>query len=99
MDVSAWSNGAKTFGIRVGARNRTRYFDQSWSEIEVEIDGELHSFDLTAGFWNDCPEFRDRGTPVIREWLERSNLMDWPRGQPPRFRLQQLSGNRFRLTS
>ena len=98
MDVSAWNNGANTFGIRVGASNRNRYFARSWSAIEVEIDGEVHSFELTGGFWKHCPEFRDRGTPVIREWLKRYHGLDWPRGQPPHFHLKQVSGNRFRLT-
>jgi hypothetical protein len=71
MDVTAWNNGGTTFGIRVGAPNRERYFERSWSEVQVEIDGQAYTFELTAGFWHRCPEFRDRGTPVIREWLER----------------------------
>jgi hypothetical protein len=59
--VSAWSSGRGTFGIRVGNPNRDRHFDRSWTEIEVEIDGNWRPFKLTRGFWNKCPEFRDSG--------------------------------------
>ncbi len=48
MRVSAWSNGAGTYGIRVGRSNRDDHFDTSWSQIEVEIDGENHVFELTV---------------------------------------------------
>ena len=71
--------------------------DPTWTEIEVEIDGRSHRFALTAGFWNKCPEFRDRGAPVIRDWQRRHRTLDWPKGHPPRFELVPMGGNRFRL--
>ena len=80
MEASAWFGGRKkgshapdvgTFGIRVGIPNRQRYFDPSWTEIEVEMDGHAEVFQLTSGFWRNCPEFRDSGSPRIREWLRR----------------------------
>jgi hypothetical protein len=99
VQVSAWNNGASTFGIRVGIPNRDAYFDQTWTEIEVEIDGQAHQFALTPEFWSQCPEFRDRGSPVIREWLRLHHTLVWPSGHPPRFELVSLDGNRFRLVS
>jgi hypothetical protein len=97
MQASAWNDGGTTYGIRVGLPNRDRFFDPSWREIEVEIDGEIHQFPLTDGFWRQCPEFRDRGTPVVREWLRRHRMLKWPKGDPPRMELIPLGGNRFRL--
>lgn len=99
MQVAAWSSGKdkKTLGVRVGMQNRNRYFAPSWEKIAVEIDGLFYFFSLTAGFWEKCPEFRDKGKPVIREWLLRHFSIDWPRSHPPRFTLQHLEENRFRL--
>lgn len=97
MEVSAWSSGSSTFGIRVGIPNRNQHFHRSWTEIEVEIDGKPHRFALTPGFWNKCPEFRDAGGTVIRDWLLRHNALEWTAGEPPRFQLLPLGAGRFRL--
>jgi hypothetical protein len=97
MQTSAWRNGGQTYGIRVGAENRNRYFDRAWREIEVDIDGRFYQFRITDGFWNRCPEFRDAGTPVIREWLRQNRTLNWQKGAPPQVELMPLQGNRFRL--
>jgi len=97
MEVKAWSNGKGTFGIRVGTDNRNRYFKPYWTEIEVEIEGKAHSFRLTPGFWKKCPEFRDSGVMIIRDWLQRHYTLDWPSRQPPHFQLLPLGGAHFRL--
>jgi hypothetical protein len=98
MEVAAWNNGGEQYGVRVGKDNRSQYFNPSWPQIEVEIDGRTHSFDLTPGFWKDCPEFRDSGTAAIRDWLRKHHALNWPKGQPPRYQLVPLGGKRFRLT-
>jgi hypothetical protein len=97
MEVRAWSNGSGTFSVSVGSPNRKRFFDKRWTGIVVEIDGEDHPFALTGGFWRNCPEFRDRGTPVIKQWLRKYRSTEWTRGKPPAMELVPLEGNRFRL--
>ena len=97
MRVKAWSNGKGVYGIRVGAQNRAEFFNANWEEIEVEVEGVVRRFRLTGGFWRDCPEFRDRGAPIIREWLRRHRTLNWPRRNPPEVELIPLVGNRFRL--
>jgi hypothetical protein len=97
MRVSAWNGGKNTYGVRVGVPNREAHFDCSWTEIKVEIDGQFHRFRLTPGFWRKCPEFRDRGVPIVREWLRRHFTFDWPDRQPPKFELVPIGGNRFHL--
>ena len=98
MEVRAWFNGQSTYGIRVGIPNRDRYFDCKWTLIEVEIDGHFHEFALTPGFWKKCPEFRDSGGTVLRDWLQKLDKYCWTACHPPRFQLQPLDGTRFRLS-
>jgi hypothetical protein len=105
MRATAWKGGSTAYpvyGIRVGLANRERYFpkpdrDEHEIEIVVEVDDQPHTFALTPGFWNKCPEFRDRGSTVIRQWLQRHHRLDWPKGEPPEVQLVPLGGRRFRL--
>lgn len=97
MQVTAWHSGASTYGIRIGKHNRDKYFNSKWKAIEVEIDGRIQRFVLTAGFWHQCPEIRDRGAPIIREWLQRHHLSKWAFGHPPKVELLFLGQGRFRL--
>ena len=100
MVVSAWYGGYKTsptFGIQVGAINRETYFNHAWCEIVVEIDAKPYFFKLTPGFWRKCPEFRDCGQPVIKNWLQRNKTLQWPKGCPPQAKLLPLGENKFRL--
>ena len=72
MDASVWDGtDRKQLGIRVGIVNRSRYFSQVWREVVVEMDGQLCHFDLSPGFWKDCPEFRDGREAPIQAWLHR----------------------------
>lgn len=100
MRASAWRGGSRDnpiYGIRVGRPNRDAYFMRSWTSIEVEMGGQWETFTLTPGFWNQCTEFRDSGTPKIRRWLECHFTTDWPKGHPPQFELVPVGEGRFRL--
>lgn len=99
MQATAWKGSGNQYGIRVGYPNRNQFFDPLWKSIEVEMDGRFYQFHLTPGFWNHCPEFRDRGTPVIRDWLRRHHTLNWDLGKPPRFELIPLGDGQFRLES
>ena len=97
MQASAWKGGstaAPVFGIRVGNFNRDEFFRVGWEEIEVEVEGQDQTFRLTPGFWRKCPEFRDCGSRVIREWLRRHHTLNWPKGLPPQVQLIPLGGRR-----
>lgn len=97
MQVSAWFGGPGTYGIRIGEPNRDKYFDHEWKTIQVDIDGCFHEFKLTPGFWNRCPEFRDSGGTIIRDWLHSHRTLDWPKGHPPKFELLPIGCGRFRV--
>jgi hypothetical protein len=94
MQTSAWNDGGSTYGIRVGTRNRSEFFDTGWAEVEIEMDGEVHRLPLSGGFWRNCPEIR---SPALREWLRRHHTLEWPKNKPPRMELIPLGGNRFQL--
>ena len=97
MKVSAWNNGKGIYGVNIGKSNREQYFDSSWENIKVEIDGKLNTFTLTAGFWNKCAEFRDGGSSVLQDWLRKHHSIHWEKGKPPHFQLVPLGDNRFKL--
>ena len=96
MKVGTWF-GSNTYGVRVGIGNRQKFFSETWSEIEVEMDGRFEEFKLTNGFWNKCPEFRDPSQSRIKEWLRKHRTLNWEPGKPPQMTLMPLGGNRFRL--
>ena len=97
MLATAWNNGGAQYGIRVGKTNRSKYFNNSWKVIEVEIEGRSYQFALTSGFWRNCPEFRDSGQPIIREWLAKHKTLHWPKGDPPQIQLISLGNGKFRI--
>jgi hypothetical protein len=98
-EAGTWKfrHGGGTYGIRVGVENRQWFFNPSWKWIDVEIAREAHTFRLTPGFWRHCPEFRDSGAAVIQEWLRRNNKIPWPCRRPPRFTLEVVGEQWFRL--
>ena len=94
MEARGWKGG--TYGVSVGKANAAQYFKKTWSRVEIEIDGEFHSFPLRETFWKTCPEFRGG---ALKEWLLRSGLAPWPRGDPPKLILRPLKENRFRISA
>lgn len=97
MQVTAWSNGRGIYGIRVGSANRNAFFRREWQQITVEMGGAPRTFKLTAGFWRDCPEFRDFKESWIEQWLRLQSAIPWPQFHPPEFQLIPTGENTFRL--
>ena len=97
MRVTAWNGGGNTYGLYIGIRNRNLHFKREWRTVTIELEGQAYTFVLTNGFWRNCPEIRDRGTPHIREWLARHRTLTWPRGRPPAIQLEPTSDSRYRL--
>lgn len=98
MDVTIWAGtGKRQFGVRVGVANRSRFFSPIWRQITVEMGSQSYSFQLSAGFWKDCPEFRDGKEAHLQKWLGSHDLLHWPKGRPPQLVLEPLGGNLFRL--
>ncbi len=93
--ASAEQNG--TYGLRVCASSREdleKWFSREWRDIEIEMDGEVHSAKFRTGFWEENRELR---CPMIRRWLEKRGFLSWPCGRPPEFELIRLRERLFRL--
>jgi hypothetical protein len=101
MNITAWSDGHSEpgYGLYVGISNLVQHFDRAWSHVEIEMDGRTEVFELLPGFWNKCPEIRDRGSRRIRSWLERHRSLRWGLRQRPRMELIPLGSGRFRLVA
>jgi hypothetical protein len=84
-----------SYGIRVGASNTAIHFNKDWQTVELEIDGEFHTFPLSKTFWTTCPELRGR---ALNDWFPRHGLAPWPRGKTPQLILTPLGPSRFRLS-
>lgn len=93
MKATAWKGGS--YGIRVGQSNAKSYFPKQWSNIDVSIAGQVHSFPLSPTFWTTCPEFRGAS---IEQWLRSHKLIPWPHRKPPQVTLTHLGPKRFRLS-
>jgi hypothetical protein len=100
--VTGWSNGSpKTstgsgYGIRVGRGDREQYFRRAWSSVVVELDdGSQIEVNLSDAFWCGCAELRKK---EIGRWMLDRGLAPWPKGNPPRLRLEPVHEERFRLT-
>ena len=101
MIVSAWNNGQHNpsgagYGLRIGKRNRDRYFEQEWSDVELMLPGRTTPVyvPISDSFWDDCPELRHK---KIGQWLRRNDLAPWPAENPPHFELEIEGERRFRL--
>jgi hypothetical protein len=94
MTARGWT-GTGTYGVSVGRANARQFFKREWTSVEIEVDNQFHSFQLSEAFWVTCPEFRGG---ALKDWLLRHKLAPWPRWKTPKLILTPLGGNRFRLS-
>lgn len=85
-----------TVGLRF-AKADWLLLERTLESFEIEIEGKSYTFAISPGFWNKCHEIRDCGEPVLENWLKFEGLIPWPKGNPPKFELEPLGGNEFRL--
>jgi len=102
MIVSGWSNGKANnrtgggYGIKMSTKDRDHHFSKTWASVSVEIDnGEVLDIAPSPSFWRKCPELRRK---EIGKWMLDHGLAPWPKGQPPKFRLDQMGDRRFTLS-
>jgi hypothetical protein len=102
MIAVGWSNGSPNdkagagYGIRVGRKDRDRYFRRDWPSVAIELgSGNVIEVSLSAGFWRSCIELRDAR---IGKWLLDRGLAPWPKGSPPRIKLEPIGNRHFRLS-
>lgn len=98
--VSGWSNGSPNnetgagYGIRISKEDRDEYFNRDWEFVEIELDDDIVKVRLSNSFWKGCTELR---SSKIGKWMLEKGFAPWPKGNPPKFELVQVSGKRFKL--
>ena len=99
LKVSSWNDGKHNptgsgYGIRVGNEAR-KYFRRDTNTIRLSIENSaFFEVNITGGFWNKCPEFRDKR---IGEWMIKNGFAPWEKGKPTRFNLFVTGENEFLL--
>ena len=101
--VKGWNNGRPNnetgtgYGIRIKRKDIDRYFEEEWTSIIIELEGEGEiEVSLSNSFWRCCTEIRKK---EIGKWMIKKGYAPWPKGHPPAFELVPISNRRFRLHS
>ena len=104
MIVTAWNNGMHArsgagYGFKISVEDRDTYFQPDWDVILLELDGEPQPMEVNinkASFWNvTCHELIHIN---IGRWLRSQGLAPWSKGNPPKFILEPIGGNRFKVS-
>lgn len=102
MIVSGWSDGSPNnstgsgYGVRLSRSDRDGWFRKEWSSVNLEIEGKRTiEVNVAPSFWRGCTELRHS---EIGWFLLHNGLAPWPKGAPPRVRLEPLGGRRFKLS-
>jgi hypothetical protein len=102
--VTAWNNGKHKasgagYGLKVEAVDRDRLFRRNWRHAVLELDGVPEPIAVNVAkrsFWT--PICRELIKKEIGHWLRQNGWAPWSKGQPPRFLLVNVGGNRFRVS-
>jgi hypothetical protein len=104
MTITAWSNGAHHstgagYGLKISAEDRDRYFDRNWENVSLDLDGGANGVIVNIdkkSFWDS--KCRELVSKEIGMWLRESGKAPWPKSQPPKLRMEHISGNRFKVS-
>jgi hypothetical protein len=100
---TAWKNGkhsrAAGYGFRLSIGDRDQHFDAKWKTITIDLphgDGFISVTVKVDGqaFWNRCCELR---SVDIRQWMYRQRYAPWPDRLPPRFEVERLKDQHFKV--
>lgn len=103
MVVTAWNNGAHSrngngYGFKVIPSDRETFFKKEWDAIVLEIPGEAAPVEVKIDpehFWAESP--REVVSAAVGKWLRHNGMAPWATGNPPRFILEPVEGNQFKV--
>lgn len=101
MIVTAWNNGAHMrsgtgYGFRVSLEDRDEFFKREWTSITVDIEDQSVDIKVDAEhFWG--AEEHPLASPEIGKWMRQHGLAPWAMGNPPKFILEPVQENHFRI--
>lgn len=101
MIGTAWNNGkhhasGAGYGLKVAIPDRDRFFDPERGRVILELDGWDTPVTVNIAknsFWG--PDCRELIQQEIGRWLRQNGLVPWPKGQPPKLRMEPLARDRF----
>jgi hypothetical protein len=102
MIVTAWNNGAHSrngsgYGFKVNITDRDAFFKREWTSINIEFEGDFQPIEIPINpekFWSET--VHELSSIGIGRWLHHNGLAPWPLGNPTKFTLEPIEGNRFR---
>ena len=99
MIVTAWTNGENGYGIKIDENDRDKHFRREWGRVFVELpNGKVVDANINKdSFWGK--KCRELISSTIKEWLEETGKLPWPKGAPPKFELVHVEENKFRLVN
>ena len=100
MKARGWSNGSPSatgsgYGIAISKADRDAHFTSGLGSVTLLLEGGPNVIVmLSASFWRNCPEFRNAD---IGRWLLNQGLAPWPKGRPPRLRIDTVKPGVLRV--
>ena len=102
MIAKAWNNGDHKpsgvgYGLKIDAEDRDRFFHRDWKVVVLALEGKKDDVTVNVrkkSFWT--PECRELINKQVGLWLIKNGKAPWPKGRPPKIRLEPTSGNRFK---
>ena len=86
IEAKAWNNGKRDDG---------GYALRISKDLRLDLpNGNSIQVDLSPSFARKCPEFR---RAEIGRWLKSAGHAPWPERKPPKFHLQQLKKDHFKV--
>ena len=103
MVITAWNNGEHNptgagYGFKIGIEDRNKYFRKEWKNVFLGLKGEkemaVANVDKSS-FWNDaCRELISKDIGI---WLIKNRKALWPKGYPPKMRMENIGNKRFKV--
>ncbi len=103
MIVTAWNNGehhpnGAGYGFKIDVADREKHFDKKWEKVFLELDGEEGVIEVNVdkpSFWG--PTCRELISQKIGEWLIKNGKAPWPKGHPPKMKMEHIRDNKFKV--
>ena len=102
MIATAWNNGTYNptgggYGFKIDEEDRDKFFRRDWKNVVLTLEGEKDEVTVNArkkSFWT--PECRELINKQVGLWLIKNGKAPWPKGRPPKIRLEPTGGSRFK---
>lgn len=98
MIVTAWTNGSGSYGLRIDASDRDKFFKRDWKTVMLKLDDEPTEIEVNldkSSFWS--PACRELIHLKIGKFLEAKGLAPWTCHNPPELWLEPISRIHFQL--